>query len=103
MAWVLIVAGRAFPRAAAVVAGSLLPTGWLLRTVAFVQFHVAKLMACPLGSWGVIYAIYDICASALLRGLHNNSQQSLPLVAGTLHECSACHNLTVTTGTSNEE
>jgi len=83
MAWVLIVAGRAFPRVVAVVAGSLLPIGWLLRMAAFLQFHVAKLMACPLGSWGVLYAIYDIHASALVRVLHNNPQQSLPLVAGT--------------------
>lgn len=75
MAWVLIVAG------------SLLPIGWLLRTAAFLQFHVAKLMVCPLRSWSVLYVIYDIYASALVRVLHNNPQQSLPLVDGTAKRC----------------
>jgi hypothetical protein len=83
MAWVLIVAGKVFPRAAAVAASSLPPIGWLLRMAAFLQFHVAKLMACPLGSWGVIYVEYDIYASTQIEVLHNNPQQSLPLVAGT--------------------
>lgn len=83
MAWVLIVAGKAFPRAAAVAASNLFPIGWLLRMAAFLQFHVAKLMACPLGSSSVMYAKYDIYASALIGVLHNNPQQSLPLVAGT--------------------
>lgn len=64
MAWVLIVAGKAFPRAAAVATSSLPPIGWLPRMAAFLRFHVAKLMACPLGSWGVMYAKYDIYASA---------------------------------------
>jgi len=82
MAWVLIVAGKAFPRAAAVATSSLPPIGWLPRMAAFLQFHVAKLMACPLGSWGVMYVKYDIYASALNKVLHNKAQQSLPLVAG---------------------
>lgn len=72
MAWVLIVVGKVFPRAAAVAASNLPPIGWLLRMAVFLQFHVAKLMACPLGSWGVIYAKYDIYASALVGVLHNN-------------------------------
>lgn len=83
MAWVLIVAGKVFPRVAAVATSSLPPIGWLLRMAAFLQFHVAKLMACPLGSWSVMYAEYDIYASTLVGVLHNNPQQSLPLVVGT--------------------
>lgn len=83
MAWVLIVAGKAFPRTAGAAVSSLLLVGWLLRMAAFLQFNVAKLMACPLGSWNVIYAEYDIYASTQVEVLHNNPQQSLPLVAGT--------------------
>tara|TARA_Y100001951_G_C11284871_1_gene267968 strand:+ start:336 stop:629 length:294 start_codon:yes stop_codon:yes gene_type:complete len=83
MAWVLIVAGKAFPRAAAVAASSLPPIGRLLRMAAFSQFNVAKLIACLLGSWSAMYVKYDIHASTLVGVLHNNPQQSLPMVAGT--------------------
>lgn len=41
MAWVLIVAGKAFPRTAGAAVSSLLLVGWLLRMAAFLQFHVA--------------------------------------------------------------
>jgi len=34
-------------------------------------------MACPLGSWGAMYAKYDIYASTLNKVLHNKAQQSL--------------------------
>lgn len=83
MAWALIGAGRAFLHATAVAASSLPLIGRLLRMAAFLQFHVAKLMAFPSGSWDVTYAKYDIYASALIGVLHNKAQQSLPLVAGT--------------------
>ena len=76
MAWALIGAGKAFLHAAAVAASSLPLIGRLLRMAAFLQFHVAKRVACPSGSWGVMYAKYDIYASALVRVLHNQAVKS---------------------------
>jgi hypothetical protein len=83
MAWALIEVRKAFLHAAAVAASSLPLIGRPLRMAAFLQLHVAKLMACPLRSWDAIYVKYDIHASTLVRVPHNKAQQSLPLVAGT--------------------
>lgn len=51
MALVLSAAWKARLRAAAVAADSLPPIWQLLKMVASSQFRVAKLMACPFGSW----------------------------------------------------
>lgn len=76
MAWALIEVGKAFLHVATVAASSLPLIGRPLRMAVFLQLHVAKLLACPLGSWDVIYAKYDIYASFRIGVLHDKAQQS---------------------------
>ena len=50
MALALSAAETTFPRVANTAAGSPLPVGWPPRMAASLQLHVAKRVACPLGS-----------------------------------------------------
>lgn len=83
MALALIGAWKVSRRAEVVAAGIPPPVLPQLRMGASSLFHVAILMACPLGSWQSMYAKYDILASAAIGVLYTESGADLP---GQLHD-----------------